>query len=177
MKRDILLYLFLTALVFAAMSLLKGWINIVYLPLWLGGLLGVFLPDIDHLVYVYFLRPHELTSQRVGKMMENKDLTSAISLVSATKEERKKMIFHSFLFQVIFTVLTFLVLTSSGSYFGRGLVLAFFMHLALDQWMDFRKNGHIDNWFQHFAVLIPSNQTKNYIRAVFVLLFVFAFVL
>ena len=175
MKRNFLLYIGATAALFFAMSLLKGWINIAYWQLWVGGLMGIFLPDIDHFIYIYFLKPHELTSQRVSKMVDDKNISGAISLVSETTKERERLILHSFLFQMIFLVLTFWVITSTSGYLGRGLVLAFSIHLAIDQWQDYKRYGNINNWFQNFATLVNPLQTKNYIRFVFGIILVFAF--
>lgn len=107
-----------------------------YIIFWLGGIVGTFLPDTDHLIYVYFLRPQELTSQRTARMAGNRNYWGMIKLLFDTRGERRKLIFHSAFFQVIFVVLSFLVITSSGSLFGMGLVLAFFLHLLVDQFVD-----------------------------------------
>lgn len=115
-------------------------------PFWIGGIVGNFLPDLDHLIYAYFLRPHELTSQRVGYLVGQRRLIDGLRLLAVTRSERTKLIFHTAGFQLIFLVLTFLVVTSSGSLLGRGVVLAFFLHLLVDQAIDFME-GADRNWF------------------------------
>jgi len=51
----------------------------------------------------------------------------------STRQERIGLIFHTILFRAIFFVLTFWVMTSSTSLFGKGIVLAFCLHLVIDQ--------------------------------------------
>lgn len=136
MKKEILTHIVFFVSFFLLISLFRRWFGIEYIVFWLGGIVGTFLPDTDHLIYVYFLRPQELTSQRTARMAGNKNYWGMIKLLFDTREERRKLIFHSAFFQVIFVILSFLVITSSGSLFGRGLVLAFFLHLLVDQFVD-----------------------------------------
>lgn len=146
MKREIFIHLSFLASFFIFISLFKGWMSILYWPFWIGGIVGNFLPDLDHLIYIYFLRPHELTSQRVSYMLSKREVLKSLSLLARTRSERTSLIFHTAGFQLIFLVLTFLVVTSSGSLFGRGLVLAFFLHLLVDQAIDLME-GAERNWF------------------------------
>lgn len=91
------------------------------------------LPSLDHIVYVFFQRPYELTPQRVKALWDQKNYMGAISLLYQTRGERTNLIFHSSLFQIIFAILTFWVVSSSGSPLGRGVVLSFYLSLFLDE--------------------------------------------
>jgi len=137
MKKDLALHFGVFVLFAILVILFKRWFDLSYWPFLVGGLLGTILPDVDHLIYVYFLSPQDLTSQRVSYLLEKKDVLRSISLLYETRTERKGLIFHSTVFQLIFWILTFLVVSSSGSIFGRGLVLAFSLHLIVDQAIDF----------------------------------------
>lgn len=137
MKRELALHFGVFVLFAILVILFKRWFDISYWPFLVGGILGTLLPDIDHLIYVYFLSPQDLTSQRVSYLLNKRDIGRSLSLLYETRSERKGLIFHSTVFQIIFWILTFLVVTSSGSIFGRGIVLAFSLHLILDQWIDF----------------------------------------
>ncbi len=148
-----------------------------YWPFWVGGIIGNFLPDLDHFIYVYFLKPHELTSQRVSYMMGKRNLSRSFRLLAETRSERTKLIFHSGLFQIIFVVLAFFVVTSSGSLFSRGVVLAFFLHLLIDQAVDLVETGKIDNWTGGYKLEISENQTKVYWSIMFLTLLLLSFVL
>ncbi|MEK7111690.1 MAG: hypothetical protein AAB875_00005, partial [Patescibacteria group bacterium] len=129
MKKEIFIHLAVLVSLFIFISIARGYLSLSYWPLWVGALFATLLPDLDHVLYVFFLRPQELTSQRVGYMMGKRDFWGSLELLAETRSERSKLIFHTATFQLIFIVLTFFVLTSSGSLFGRGLVLAFFLHL------------------------------------------------
>ena len=94
---------------FILITLLKKYFNLSYWPLWLGGMIGTFLPDIDHVIYVMFLKPVELTSQRVNYLVQRQELKRAVELLYDTRSERVGLIFHTVLFQLIFLVLTFLL--------------------------------------------------------------------
>jgi len=103
------------------------------ISLWLGGLLGTFLLDIDHLLYVLAIYPHELTSMRVKRLIDQRQFKDALVLLADTRGERVKLPFHNALFQPIFYVFCFFVLTSTGSLFGAGLVMTMALHLLMDE--------------------------------------------
>lgn len=134
----------------------------------LGGLIGTVLPDVDHFIYVYLLHPQELTSQRVNYTLGNQNLPvkhrvwQAFELMTATREERKGLIFHTVHFQIIFWILTFLVISSSGSILGRGLVLAFSLHLIVDQLLDLMKLDTLDNWFRQWNIQLEKEKYLFY---------------
>lgn len=133
MRRDLFLRLaFLISLIILT-SVVKKWLSWVYWPYWVGGLIGMVLPSLDHIVYVFFQRPYELTPQRVKSLFQQKNYRGVIVLLYQTRGERTNLIFHSFLFQVIFAILTFWVVSSSGSPLGRGVVLSFYLNLLLDE--------------------------------------------
>lgn len=97
------------------------------------------------------------------------------TLLYETRTERKGLIFHTLFFQVIFLILTFWMLTSSGSPFGRGMVLAFALHLSVDQLMDLIDLKSFDNWFRFFPIELDFGKSKIYWAASTVLLLVFGF--
>lgn len=163
MKKELFIHFAFLISFFIFISILRGWFNLSFLPLWLGGILGTILPDVDHFIYVYLLKPHELTSQRVLYMFSKKDYKGVFSLLADTRSERTKLIFHTAFFQGIFLILTFLVVTSSGSIFGRGLVLAFSLHLSVDQLVDFVELGNIDHWFESMKIKLDKEKTKLFL--------------
>jgi hypothetical protein len=132
-KKDVLLRLAFLISLLILTSVVKKWLSLAYWPYWLGGLIGLVLPSLDHIVYVFFQRPYELTPQRVRALWEQKNYRGAILLLYQTRSERTNLIFHSLLFQAIFVILTFWVVSSSGSPIGRGVVLSFYLNLLLDE--------------------------------------------
>ncbi|KKS95803.1 MAG: hypothetical protein UV71_C0003G0037 [Microgenomates group bacterium GW2011_GWC1_43_13] len=118
------------------------------------------MPDLDHLIYVLFLGPQELTSQRVGFLWEKKQYKRLIELLYETRSERKGLIFHTIFFQAIFLVLTFWIMSSSSSLFGRGLVLSFALHLSVDQLVDISEMGSLNNWTKFLPIDLDPGKLK-----------------
>jgi hypothetical protein len=133
MKRELFIHTSFLISFFILFSLLKGWLKFSYWPFWLGGLIGSLLPLLDHLVYVFFLAPQELSSQRAIYLIRNKNFTGALRLLIETRQERKNLVFHSNTFLVVISILTFWILSSSGSLIGTGLVLGAVIYLLVDR--------------------------------------------
>lgn len=152
---------------FLLVVLLKQYFNWFYLLFVLGGLVGTILPDIDHLLYVLVFKPIELTSQRVSYYLKNRQYREALGLLYDTRLERRDLIFHRFYFLVIFAVLTFWVVSSSGSLFGRGLVLGFWLHLCVDYLRRYMEGETI------FGT--ERKQSLYFVIGMFLLLFIFGF--
>lgn len=158
MKREFFIHFSFWFSFFVIFSIVGNHLKIYYWPFWVGGLIGTTLPDLDHFIYALFLDPQELTSQRVGHLLKGGNIKRVITLLYETRYERKNLVFHTFLFQTIFVVLTFLVLSSSTSIFARGVVLAFLIHLSVDQLVDFVDIKSLETWGNIF----PKELDKKY---------------
>ena len=162
MRRELFLHYSFWFTFFVLVILLNQYFNWSYLYFVLGGIIGTILPDIDHLLYVYLIKPQDLSSQRFDHLIKDKNFRRGIELLYETRSERKNLIFHSIFFQAIFFVVLFWVLTSSGSLFGRGVALAFAFHLAIDQMIDINELGSFDNWFTYLPFKIDFEKAKIY---------------
>lgn len=131
MKKEIINHFIYFFAYFIFLTLINSLYSFSYWPLYVGGLIGLFMSYIDHLLYVFVFYPQELTSQRVILLVKNKQYKDALVLLHDTCEERKNLIFHTPLFQIIFAILTFWVVSSSGNLFARGLVLSYFLSLII----------------------------------------------
>lgn len=182
MKRELFVHFTFLVFFFVLISLFKRFIPtsvnaaLMYASFWVGGIVGTLLPDIDHLIYIY-LKPQELTSQRVTFMLSKREIINTFDLLAATRYERKGLIFHSVLFQVIFAVLTFWVVSSSGSLFGRGLVLAFALHLIVDQFVDFMQVGNLSTWFSQVNMGLSKEKETMYWVANLIAVLIFGFLM
>ena len=165
MRRELFIHFSFWLSFFVLISLVRQFFNFSYWPFWVGGIVGLFLPDIDHLVYIFFLKPQELTSQRINFLIDRHEIKRTLTLIYETRTERRDLIFHSVLFQLIFLVLTFWIMTSSGSFFGKGLVLSFSMHLLVDQLIDLNDIKSFDNWTKNFLIKFDLRQAQIYIGA------------
>ncbi|MBP7118603.1 hypothetical protein KBA63_00815 [Candidatus Woesebacteria bacterium] len=165
-KKEVIIHLVSTIVVFALICLVKGYITIpTLLPFVIGGAIAMYLPDIDHLIYALYLRPQELTSQRVAQKLAGRNFSDLFTLLYATRDERRELIFHNIFFQLLFIVFAFLVVTSSGSILGRGIVLSFMLHLFVDQLVDLAGYGTFSRWEKTNMVLVPTSQQKLYVYA------------
>lgn len=133
MKRNILIQTLVLIFFLILTSVIKGWLKFSYWPLWLGGIIGSAIPDLDHIIYVFFLGPQDLTSQRIVYLIRNKSFMGALKLLVETRAERTELVLHSNLFVTITVILVFWMFTSSGSTLGIGLVLGMAVHLLLDR--------------------------------------------
>ena len=162
MRRELFLHFAFWFAFFIFTSLAKQQFTLSYWPFWLGGILGIFLPDLDHLIYAYFVKPQELTSQRVGYLINKNDIKRTVELLYETRSERNGLIFHTVFFQIIFLILTFWIWSSSGSLFGKGLVLSFALHLLVDQIVDLTETGSFDNWQKDLPFKFDLDKAKIY---------------
>ncbi|MFV1916892.1 MAG: metal-dependent hydrolase [Patescibacteria group bacterium] len=177
MRKELITHFSFVAAFFLLISLVRGWFDPTYIPFWIGGIIGTLLPDIDHLIYVYFLRPQEPVSQKASEMVGNKDYSGALNLLTNSRGNRTKLIFHTGYFQILFMIFTFFVITSSGSLLGWGLVLSFSLHLLVDQYIDLTETGRLATWFKEFPANMESQQMRWYLIVVLVLLLIFGFLL
>lgn len=171
-------YYLATFVFFALITLFRRWFSLSFWPFWVGGLVGTILPDVDHIIYTVFYRPDEGTSRQVNSYLKNRQFKDSLELLAKTQSERTKLIFHTAFFQIIFLVFAFLVVSSSGSLIGKGLVLAFSLHLSIDQYFDLNETGSLKKWFQPpLRFELNKNKATLYWLLLFLLLLGFGFLL
>jgi hypothetical protein len=177
MKRQLLVYYISFIAFFLLISLARRWFEPSFISFWLGGAVGAILPDVDHLIYVYFLKPHELTSQRAVRMLSQGRLWDTMNLLASTRSERTNLIFHTAGFQLMFYAFAFFVLSSSANLLGRGIVLSFLLHLLVDQYLDFRQLGSITHWLKSLNITIDRDKAVFYWAAMGLTLVFYGFLL
>lgn len=177
MRRELFIHFAFWFSFFVLISLVKHFLSLSYWPFWLGGLVGVILPDIDHLIYVYFIKPTDLTSQRVNYLVNKNQLWRSVQLLYETRSERRGLIFHTIFFQLIFFVLTFWLMSSSASIFGKGLVLSFALHISIDQLVDLVDMKNLDNWLKFLPVSLDLTKSKIFWSAGMLLVLIMGFLM
>ncbi|HKC04387.1 MAG TPA: hypothetical protein VKC54_00725 [Patescibacteria group bacterium] len=173
MRRELFIHFAFWLSFFIFITLAKSYFSLAFWPFWLGGIFGTVLPDLDHVIYFYFLSPRDLTSQRFNFLIQKHEIKRMLTLLYETRGERRGLIFHSVFFQIIFMILTFWMISSSSSLFGRGLVLAFALHLSIDQIMDLTDIGTFDNWVKMFPIKFDYKKAKIYTFTTILLVLVF----
>ncbi len=174
MKKEILKRLIPAIIFLAILSLLHWQEKWQLIGLWAGGLIGTFLLDLDHLIYCFFQNPHELTPQRLRHYLQQGQYKYSLALLFETQKERKRLIFHSLLFQIVLLVAVFFVLTSSAGLLGKGLVLVLFLQSLISQFDEFLKTGKMDSWFWQLKISLPSNFQALYLLLMFLIFFGFS---
>jgi len=175
MKREISVHLVLLFLFLAIVAIFRHFFNLDSWPFWIGTIIGNFLPDLDHIIYLLFLEPQDLTAQRTDFLVNKREFRRAIELLYETRAERKNLIFHTILFQIIMIILTFWMMSSSASVFGKGLSLAFLIHLCVDQLVDLFDTKSLSSWFNFLPFKFEFNQSKLYLILVFIAVCIIGF--
>lgn len=177
MRKELFIHFSFWFSFFVFIAIVKHYFAFADWAFWLGGIFGTLLPDLDHVIYFYFVSPVELTSKRFDFLAHKHEIKRMFELLYETRSERQGLIFHTIFFQVIFLILTFWMLSSSGSLFGRGMVIAFATHLSIDQLMDLTEMGNIGNWMKYLPFRLDLEQTRIYWLTSTLLLLVFGFLL
>jgi len=175
MKKDLITHFIYMLAFFILIAVYKNWIALEYLPFLFGGIIGTLFPDVDHLIYVYFLRPDEGISKQVTTLVGNRSFSKGWNMLTESRAGRKNLIIHSAHFQLLFLVFAFLVVTSSGSLLGRGLVLAFSLHILIDQIIDYMETKNLDHWFTKLPLTLSSEQKRWYLVGNIVILLILGF--
>jgi len=164
MKKVLATHFVFTLAFFILFSVYRNWLNISFVPLWWGAVLGMILPFTDYLIYVYVLKPKDTVSQKVVEAVSQKGITKASDMLMAKLADRKGLLMHNASFQFVFLIFAIWMVTS-GSLLGMGLVLAFMLHLVLDQIMDLVELKNIDDWFVGFPLNLDYNQKRWFVTA------------
>lgn len=142
MKSDFKQHIIPLFVIYFATSLIwifqkTNYLNYVYLLLGLS--LGSYLLDIDHLIYWLYLKPNLEESRLAGVAWKKGDWRSLIKLLKITEHQHLSLIFHHYFFQVVLTIFSFFVFTSTSSIFVKSLLLAINIHLLIDEIFSDRK--------------------------------------
>jgi hypothetical protein len=161
----------------ATLTIFKRWFNFSFALVWLGVIVGFYLPFIDHLFYAYIIRPNLEVSKNIRSLVSYKKIKQLVSYVHETEDQREKLIVHTAYFQMVFLFLTFYVLSSSSGLFGRGLVFGFSLKLFVEQFLQYVKTKEIDKWFLELPVSMDLHKTKAYLYANGLILLIFILML
>ena len=143
LKKELKGHYFVTLIWLAAIVILRLLINLkvffsaINFLSWflfcLGALLGTFILDIDQLVSALFFYSESLAAKQVRQLIRQNKFKEIAFLLADTYQERIKRPFHSAIFQAFFALFSFWVVTSTGYWFGKGMVMAMGLHLLKDE--------------------------------------------
>lgn len=164
MKKDLAIHFTFAAAFFILISVYRDWLNLSYMPFWLGGMIGTILPDVDYLIYIYVLKPNEPASREVTSLISQRKVIKTWDTLVTGFNEREGLLVHNASFQFLFLVFSILIVTS-GNLLGMGLVLAFMLHLIMDQASCLVESGKLDSWFLGFPINLDSEQKRWFLIA------------
>jgi hypothetical protein len=159
------------------LTLVKKWFNFSSALVWLGVLVGYYLPFFDHLFYAYIVRPDLEISRNIRSLVSIKKIKKLITYVNETKDQRDKLIIHTAYFQMIFSLLTFFILSSSMSLFGRGLVYGFCLKLLTEELYEYFDKKDLSRWFAEMNIKPDTHATRVYLYANGLVLLIFSLML
>jgi hypothetical protein len=147
--------------------------SLIYL--WIGLFFGNFLYHLDHLIYCLIEAPYEFTAQRIKRMIEQKQFRQGLDLLTGTEGDRKRTIFHSVVFQAGLVVACFLILTSSSSLVGKGMVIGLLLHSLVEQGRSLARKEAISDWFWQIKTEVSSTTQTLYFLSLVILFLIFIF--
>jgi hypothetical protein len=154
MKSSFYSHLRVLVIYLLAVSVLRGVIphNILMvldlIGLWIGGLLGFLLLDLDRLINVYIERPQEQLSLEVRQLVSRQQWKAAANMLFMRRREQSHLAFRNGVFGVIFLGVVFFAFTSAANLFGKGLAAGVMIHFLYDAWRDsMRDPERFVSWF------------------------------
>ncbi|MFQ6040911.1 MAG: hypothetical protein ACE5PV_08650 [Candidatus Poribacteria bacterium] len=116
------------------------------LRFWIGGIVGIPLLDIDHLLYLFMNSEEKSCQKFFGIWGERKYQKAIFYLVSLHKNDNKRKLLHNGFFGMAWAVLCLLILMISKSLFLMGLMLSVYLHLLKDIIEDLSDMEHLKGW-------------------------------
>lgn len=129
LKKELTSHFLVMVVWLAAISLLRWQWRVELVWLWVGGLVGTMLLDLDQILHSLIIYPEE----KAKELWEKKRFFEFLNYLAETYWQRRKLPFHNAVFQLFWLVFCFWVLTSTAGLFGKGLVMAMNLHLLKDE--------------------------------------------
>lgn len=123
------------------LKFLSFWLLLDNFYLFLGMVFGWFLLKADRVVHAFFIEPQTQLSYHIRYLVKNLKPLKLLKLLKERKAEQKNLVFRSAVFQVVWLALAFFTLTSTTSFFGKGMILGLGLHLLFDEGKDLRYKG------------------------------------
>lgn len=167
-KQELKYHLLPLLAIFAITSILwlfqsYPWYQFIFL--FFGLSWGAFLIDVDHLVYWLYLKPGLEESQLAQIAWKKGDFRALLKLLEQTHLNHTNLIFHHYFFQIILTIISVFVFTSSSSIFAKSFLLAVNIHLLVDEIKDYLSDPeHLKLWlFARENKQLPTEPLKYYL--------------
>lgn len=153
------------------------WYEFIYL--FFGLTWGSYFLDIDHIIYWLYVNPRIEESRLAQIALKKYDLDAILKLINSTSNLHTNLIFHHFFFQVVLSLISIFVFTSTNNTFGMSFMLALNTHLLTEEYHDYLTDkSHLQNWlFAREKKQLPQNYLGKYLAVFFALNIIFAVLL
>jgi hypothetical protein len=149
---------------FGLVSILRWQLDWSVLWWWLGGGVGLLFSWADRLAHVYFTRPFEQLSLQVKSLVAAKRYREAVVLLDHRKHEQRHLTVRSALFLAVWVAAALFVITSTGSIFAVGMVMAIGLSVLVDMIMDFKDLAKLKWWlFWQIKRTFSDKETKGFV--------------
>lgn len=175
MKRSVFIHTLFLVSFFIILSVYRHLLSTVYSSLWIGAILGSLIPAVDYLLYVYVLKPKEEVSQQINSLMAQGKTVEGISMINRTIDAKDTFMMHTANFQLAFAAFAFWAITSSNL-MGRGLVLAFLLHMVIDEVRDWTEGRDLNRWFRGFVFNLTDKEKKWFVIGNIIYLLILGFI-
>ena len=147
--------------------------TIDFIFLAVGGFLGTYLIDIDHIIYALITKPDHPSSQEFRKILSQKKYFQALIALVRSHLNHTELPFHNAIFIPIWALFCFFILSSSGSIFASSLVMAMYLHLLKDIWEVARREKNFSLNFLFWQIKSPiSLKIKEYYVYIITVVFI-----
>lgn len=182
MKHKFLNYLIPATTLFIIISLfwvISGVKNSQIIYLFLGIIIGIFTLDIDYLIFWFFIKPNNEESRLIKLAIENKQFKSVIKIIQHSHQNHHNLIFHHYFFQVILTLFSLFIFTSTTNTFASALTLGLNLHLIIDEIIGYKIDPKtVQKWlFAREPKQLPIVFLKKYITVFVVFNILFTYIL
>ena len=152
-----------TGIIRGKIVLLADWLDVT--GLFVGGVLGWLLVNLDRLVYVYFSHAGTQMAQYARYQFDQKKWREGWRIFEMRQDEMEELTFRSALFQAAWVVLALFALTSTASLFGKSLVMGVGLKILVDEWRDYLyARGTLKRWlFWQVKRQITDTEVKVYL--------------
>lgn len=114
----------------------------------LGAVIGFLFVFTDRLVNSFLTNPNESLALRLKELFGQRKFKEGLLMLLNERHEQRELVMRSFLFLVVWVVMSLFTITSVGSQFARGFMLGIGTHLVFDFVYDYYWNRErFNNWF------------------------------
>lgn len=162
LRREVRNYSAILIIYLVLLTLLRWRFEWQMVLFWLGAFLGLAIYNLDHLVYLFGQFPEDENTARLKQFLMGKDYKGGFNLLVETAPERKQLVGHSVIFQAVLVILTFFAVTSSASFFGRGLVMGMLLYSIVNQGLLITRGQGLGSWFWQTGIRLDQRGEAFY---------------